>query len=217
MRPAGLNRSGTRMVHKHDRRMQSALGGVTQSRARHDPSGILTRRSTRVANVYCHFSLFTRLCFLRTGPQDVPDSPVLMWSMLVLHWLLGLVLVLFSHGIGQAAATALVGTLLVVALVHGALTFTGRPHRFSQTVTAMAGAEFMLGLLALAITLWYYSGGSEWVASALSLLLLGWNVAVAAHIFRHALDGTPLLGVASALAYTMISYFVSGLLTGAGG
>lgn len=136
--------------------------------------------------------------------------------MLVLHWLLGLVLALFSYPVGQAAAAALIGTLLVVVLVHGALMVTGHSHRFGQAVTAMAGAEFLLGMLALVVTLWYYSGGNEWTASAFSLLLLGWNVAVAAHIFRHALDGTPLLGIASALAYTMISYFVSGLLTGAG-
>lgn len=140
-----------------------------------------------------------------------------MWSMLVLHWLLGFVLALFSYPAGQAAAAALISTLLVVALVHGTLMLTGRTHRFGQTVTAMAGAEFMLGLLALAITLWYYSGGSEGAASILGLLLLGWNVAVAAHIFRHALDGTTWLGIVSALAYTMISYFVSGLFTGAGG
>lgn len=137
--------------------------------------------------------------------------------MLVLHWLLGFVLALFSYPVGLAAAAALIGTLLVVALVHGALMFTGRTHRFGQTVTAMAGTEFMLGLLALAITLWYYSGGSEGAASALALLLLGWNVVVAAHIFRHALDSTPVLGVVSALAYIMISYFVSGLFTGTGG
>lgn len=136
--------------------------------------------------------------------------------MLVLHWWLGLVIALFSLPLAKAAAVALIGTLLVVALVHGALLFAGRSHRFGQTVTAMAGAEFLLGVLALVMTLWYYSGGSEWAASAFSLLLLGWNVAVAAHIFRHALDGTRLLGIASALAYTMISYFVSGLLTGAG-
>jgi hypothetical protein len=166
--------------------------------------------------VYSFASLFVRVCFLRVGPQCVPDSPALLWTMLVLHWLLGMVLALFTYPVGQAAALALIGTLLTVALVHGALMFANRSHRFGQTVTAMAGAEFMLGVLALVISLWYYNGGNEWAASLFSLLLLGWNVVVAAHIFRHALDGTRLLGIASALAYTMISYFVSGLLTGAG-
>ncbi|MCK9529336.1 MAG: hypothetical protein M0R77_02030 [Gammaproteobacteria bacterium] len=166
--------------------------------------------------MYSFASLFVRLCFLRVGPQCVPDSPALLWTMLVSHWLLGMVLALFTYPVGQAAALALIGTLLTVALVHGALVFAGRSHRFGQTVTAMAGAEFMLGVLALVISLWYYNGGSEWAASLFSLLLLGWNVVVAAHIFRHALDGTRLLGIASALTYTMISYFVSGLLIGAG-
>ena len=51
-----------------------------------------------------------------------------------------------------------------------------------------------------------YGGGDQSVAALLMVLLMAWNLAVVAHILRHALEVPLSAGVGFALIYTVVSY-----------
>lgn len=159
------------------------------------------------------FRAIASIALLQRGPQILPASTTLMALVLAAHLGTGVLLGLFSLSPAMALLSALAGTLIMVALVHGLLLLHQRRSRVTQTLTALAGCEVLIGLLALPLTALYYAGGGM-VAPAmlLSLLLMGWNIAVAAHIFRHALNVSVWMGALFAIGYTLISLSLSGLV-----
>lgn len=164
------------------------------------------------------FRAVLSIALLQSGPQVLPTSTVLLVLALAAHFGTGVLLGLFSLSLPMALLSALAGTLIVVALVHGLLLLHRRRARVTQTLTALAACEVLIGLLALPLTALYYtSGGMAELASLLSLLMLGWNVAVAAHIFRHALSVSMGMGVLFAIGYIIVALGLSGLVSPVGG
>jgi len=159
--------------------------------------------------------VFLDICLLRAGPQDLPASHFLMWLALALHALLGVVFALFTLPLGQALLAAATGTALLLLAIQIALTITYKPERRIQTVTALAGSELLLGLLALLPTVWFYSvdgAQARLLPSLLSLLFIVWGVVVTGHILRHALAISQAFALMLALAYTLFSYSLMGTL-----
>ncbi len=163
------------------------------------------------------FRAIASIAMLQRGPQILPASRHLMALALAAHLGTGVLLGMYALSSGMALLSAFVGTLIMVALVHGLLLLHQRQARVMQTLTALAGCEVLIGLLALPLTALYYAGGGvAELAALLSLLLFVWNVTVAAHIFRHALDVSMWMGVLFAVGYTLISLSLSGFLGPAG-
>lgn len=157
------------------------------------------------------FQVFWSITVLRAGPQVLPASPVLLWLVLPLHWLVGVALGLFSAPLGVSALSSLLGTLIMVAVVQGLLSLRGLGTRAMQTVTALAGGEALLGLMMLQVSLAYFTSGGELGAAALlSLFLLGWNVALATHILRQALEVPTAVAFLGALGYIFVSLAAAG-------
>lgn len=154
-----------------------------------------------------------RIALLQSGPQSLPASRELTFVVIAAHWGLGLVLSLFDATLPVALIAALVGTLLMVAVIHGLLTMRGFPERLYQTVTAMGGCELLIGLLAVPLTAWFYLDGQSEAAALLSLVLVGWSLAIAAHIFHHSLEINRFASFGLSLAYLFVSYFVAGLIS----
>jgi hypothetical protein len=163
--------------------------------------------------VYLLLKVFLDILRLRSGPQALPASGLLLGMVLGLHFLLGVVLLSFTLAFGGALIAALAGSLLVPLLVHTALRVRGLGHRFLQTTTAMAGAEFLLALATLPFSAGPATGG---IAAVIALLVVGWSFAVAAHIFRQALSISAWSGFIVAFLYMLISYVVAGLFVGPG-
>jgi hypothetical protein len=166
--------------------------------------------------VFHLLNLFFDILLLRKGPQALPASRFLLGSSLTLHFGLGIILYAYSLPLSQAIGAALVGTTLVVALVQAALMVRSLPSRLTQTALALTGTEILLGLVMLPLMVWEAGGGNQPLISVVMLMMLGWQFAVNAHIFRHALDTTTSLGFVSSLVYFLISFFVTRLLTGTG-
>lgn len=159
------------------------------------------------------FRAIVSIAILRQGPQALPASTTLLVLALIAHLGTGVLLGLFSLSPFMALLSALAGTLIMVALVHGLLLLHRLHGRVTQTLTALAGCEVLLGLLALPLTaLFYAGGGMAALAMLLSLLLLLWNVVVAAHIFRHALNVSLEMGILFAIGYTLIALSLSGIV-----
>lgn len=152
-----------------------------------------------------------QIALLRQGPQVLPASTVLLWLALALHWVTGVLLGVFSYPLLEAMLSALAGTLIMAAVVHTLLLVYRKHHRLLQTLTALAGCEAMLGLLGLPPTALFYAGAQD-IAAMLTLLLLGWNTAIAAHIFRHAIGVTLGMGFFYAITYTLISIMLGNLV-----
>jgi len=144
------------------------------------------------------------IALLRQGPQVLPVSTFLLWLVLGAHWATGVLLGLFSFPVGESLLSALAGTLIMAAVVHTLLLLYRHHNRLVQTLTALAGCEVLLGLLGIPPTALFYAGAQD-IAAMLSLLLLGWNIAIAAHIFRHAVGVTLGMGFFYAIVYILIS------------
>jgi hypothetical protein len=159
--------------------------------------------------VYALVNPFVQLSLLRLKPQDLPYSPLLMGLMLAAHWVLGVVLFAFRLPPAQALAAALVGTVLLCAMTVSLLYLNRMPARAVQTVTAMAGADVVVGIAALPVTAWLHGsltdGAASGIPGLLFLLLLGWNLAVAGHVLRHALNAPLPLGIVVALVFYVLS------------
>jgi hypothetical protein len=159
------------------------------------------------------FTTFWQIALMRAHPEVLPASRYLLGLCLFVHWLTGITLGLFSLSPAQALLSALVGTLMMVALVQIILMLNRYRERFLQTITALAGCEVLIGLLAIPVTAIYYAGDAgKGAAALLSLAILGWNVAIAAHIFRHALSTSQGMGFVYAIGYMLFSITISGML-----
>lgn len=152
------------------------------------------------------FRIIWQIAILRQGPQVLPTSSALLWLVLGAHWLTGVILAAYTLPFDEAMLSALVGTLIMVALVHALLLMHRLQHRFVQTLSALAACEALLGVIAVPLTAWFYMGGDiRDIAAMFSLLLLGWNIAIAANIFRHALNISMGMGFLFAVGYTLVS------------
>jgi hypothetical protein len=164
--------------------------------------------------------VFWRILLLRAGPQSVPASSSVMWLALLLHYAVGVLLALFAMPLALALFYALVSTLSMVAMVHGLLLLFQKQARTMQSLSALAFCEALLGLLLLPLTLLYYPGGGEGelrvLPVILSLLVMGWNVALAAHIFRHALEVSRGMGFLYSVVYLIVAVTLGDMASAAG-
>jgi hypothetical protein len=161
------------------------------------------------------FTSWVRQCLLQRAPQDDPFSyQGLRWSLLV-YALVDLLQAVTVSGWLVAVGMSLADILLMIAFTWLVLLIVQKPARLTQTLTSLAGTGAMLGLLGMPLMLQATrtSGGSDPPPALVIgwLALLGWNIAVQAHIFRHALSswyGVGLLaaGLHTALAIVLLNY-----------
>lgn len=147
------------------------------------------------------------LCLLRVPPQDLPASRWLMGFTLACYLLLSVLVASLTHGLAVGIQVALLDLALLAAFVAILLYLTGRPQRIVQTLSALAGSGFILGIPSLLLTLAADSsvGPDNETLSMFWLLLLLWNLVVTAHILRHALSASFALGVGVAVMYILVS------------
>ncbi len=135
---------------------------------------------------------FFKLCRFHLKPQDLPVSTVLLSLTLLFYTFTSVVLSLAHVSLPQAMLSSLVETLLLVALVSSLLFITHHFGRIIQTLTALAGADSVLGILSGPPMFWLHSASLNHSDMTIPLLLLLaliiWSLVVYAHILRHALE-----------------------------
>lgn len=148
---------------------------------------------------------FIEICLLRLNPQDLPYSWLLLGLALLAHTCTGALASAMLLPPGQAVLAGITGSLLLVLLTAGLLYTQQCQARLVQTLTALAGSMSLLDLAALPITNWWDSlhaaGLDTSLPTLLLLVLTVWNLVVAAHVLRHALQVTFLLAAAASLAF----------------
>lgn len=163
---------------------------------------------------------------LRSGPQDVPYSPALLWKLILLSVLVDLVA---SHWLAAQD-----GSLLRILVVSGfslllpwwLLAWAGKRARFVQTLSALLATGLVLSLIFLPLAIWAIDHGmthpdatpmpQHAMVAWLILTVVIWKVMVSAHIWRQALEWPMAAGIAVSLALMLLELGFDRLLWGAG-
>lgn len=146
--------------------------------------------------------LFLDISLFRKGPQDVPDSQILLWIALVADISISTIVGALDGDVAGAVLQATVASGLLLGFVALILFLTSHPQRFRRTATAVVGCDALITVGALPVSL------LSDVISGLGLLIMGilfWNLLVFAHILKHALGIGYALAVALALIFTLTS------------
>jgi hypothetical protein len=153
---------------------------------------------------------------LRAGPQVLPASPVLLIAIVLIDLLLSVAILSTGVRTGQALlmVAASIGLGLVFSFV--ALYLRSLTNRFLQTATALFGADILITLVAMPLSLLVVrqlGPDSEGILSpnlAFGLLVVSaWMLAVVGGIFRHALNLPWLAALPVALAYVIVTASIS--------
>ncbi|HET7842733.1 MAG TPA: hypothetical protein VFL14_01185 [Xanthomonadales bacterium] len=162
--------------------------------------------------------LLRDILFLRRGPQDLPYSPAL------LALLIGATLAVYAALSANLERVQLprgaFSLLLQLGLTWTALNVADKSPRFVQTATALVGASIVLTLLAIP---GYFGVDSlaeapkeltQTQALAIMFLLLFqvWDIAITAHILRHALELKLRFGVLIAIVFLAVDAIASGVV-----
>jgi hypothetical protein len=158
-------------------------------------------------------NLFLDICLFRKGPQDLPASVALLKLSLFLYGLSGLILLMIDVdqlNILIAVLLTLFDIILLAMLSYAVLYVLGYLPRFTQTLTALTGVGVLLQIAAMPLAIWtrqeLAARGSPEFPVIMRFVLLGWAVAVMAHVLKHAFSTSRVIGVLYAVAYIAISW-----------
>ena len=155
---------------------------------------------------------FIQICLLRKGPQDLPHSRRLLYLALGLYALSGVVLARAYLPMLQSVALGLSDTLLLTLMTGSLLYLQRQQARLVQTLAALAGTGFVIGVTALVPTWWsalVHAGGGEADLPALLLLaVVVWSLVVMGHVLRHALSAPLFVGLLVAVVFYWLALAV---------
>ena len=166
---------------------------------------------------------FLDIVLWRRGPQDLPDSTLLVWLTILAYVATGaLQLAIFGGGTGALWFLYMVGDpLLLVAWVWLMLALYRRTARLRQTLAAVFGTGALLGLLLyLPVQLLIASSGLQEAQTLVGLVALGLVVVfalVTGRIIKLATESSLVTGIASALCYFLVVNWVVEYVQRSGG
>ena len=160
---------------------------------------------------------FVSICLLRLRPQDLPASSLLLALAILIY----VACTTIAHAALLSPMDALLGgivdSVLLCGLTLSLLLLHRRWARAVQTLTAMAGAGAVMTLAAMPFLAWKVSvlraGGPVGLEMVCVAAIVLWNLAVIAHVLRHALS-TSYLGATliAVIMYLLSSQILSAML-----
>lgn len=161
--------------------------------------------------MYVLIKLFFDITLLRKGPQDIPAARWLFWLVLPAYLAINtLILMLDNYGATIPAQIA-VDFMLMAGFSWPLLHFSGRPHRFPQTLCALIGADALISFFTIpAVASLNFQGAELAIIAMLGLMF--WHWMVMGHILRHALNTSLFFGLGLSLLYILITSQVMALL-----
>lgn len=154
------------------------------------------------------FNTLVEICVLRRGPQDLPRS--VSWTVLAAvafavafvaqAWIAGVP----DNSLAQAALDLTLSTAVTAGLLH----WRGLGGRLPQTLLGLFGTGVILNLISAPLARWALDESAaepvRGVAFAGLIVLIIWNLAIVAHIYRNALNISFAHGVFIAIAYFIV-------------
>lgn len=157
---------------------------------------------------------FLYICLMNKGPQDLPWSRGLLHVSLLAYLFSGFLSMLATTPFDQALLVMLADLAVLLLYAWLCLKAFNKTSRFVQMATAMTGVGAVFQIIAWPLMA-YIDNQAEAVAPGMSLLLLlivGWNLAVYAHIFRESFNVRMLSAFVLTLTYAVITVSVRQLL-----
>jgi hypothetical protein len=162
--------------------------------------------------VYVLIKPFVGLCLLNANPQDLPASTTLLGISLAAYSLVTALMAIPVYGLGLSILQSILEIVLLLGYTRLALQLSARPERYTQTVSALAGAGVIIGTLALPVVYSLFrsapSGSLDPLTMLAYMLILAWLLVVYGHIYRHALSTGMLIGVLVGFGYVLVSSIV---------
>ena len=144
---------------------------------------------------------------LRSGPQDLPAGAQLAVILAIAYLAQGLA----ADRIMEPSDTQ-PRSLMAIAVQFGAiialLRLRGLAERIPQTISALAGTGFLIGLLSIMLLRQLTPGEPQPELAMAYLGLFLWSLAIDAHIYRHALSVNMSLGVLVAVFVFALNFFL---------
>ena len=154
---------------------------------------------------------FVDIMLHRRGPDSLPSSQFLLWTLLALSIVADCALLWLAGESARSFAVSLLVTGFDLWFVWAVLRTFNRQPRFRQTMTAMLGAELLLaGLQAPLVRPLVEAPPPDpqnpmvTLTGVLWLAILVWAIDISAFVFSRALERPYLLCVAIVIAYFLL-------------
>ncbi len=144
------------------------------------------------------------MCWFRLAPQQVPASPVLLMIAMGFYLVMDMLVALPGSGWKESLGLTLIDISALAVLTWLLLRYRGYEQRLNQTLSALAGTGSVLGIFALPLVLLAQQENVPPMAGVMWITLMVWNLAVRAHILRHALDVPFGVGLIVSTAYAVV-------------
>ncbi|AGS39034.1 hypothetical protein CYCME_0693 [Cycloclasticus zancles 78-ME] len=160
--------------------------------------------------------LFVDLCLIKKGPQDVPDSTILLKAVFFIYFLSGSLLLSSSMAFGEAVVQSFIETILLGLFVYILLSFFALKNRFNQSVTAIYGSGALITVISAPFV--FLMGGmtgnegSTGVLGLVVFLIVCWSFAVLANIIRQTIQKSLGVSLLLTFCYLYLSYHVIQLI-----
>ena len=149
------------------------------------------------------------MLLLRTAPEDLPYSLRLMNRIIFLYLVSGLVVQSDLVEPSLSISRMILNLAITLFFTYVVLSSLELKTRFVQTMTALVGVSIIFNLLAWPLLKQMGEQASAepltGIISIFVLLLMGWELLVTAHIYRHALN----VKMGQAIVLSLGLFFVS--------
>lgn len=156
--------------------------------------------------------MYWEICLLRRAPQDLPYSSQMMISTLLLYAMVSAIVSSTAVSAGPAILSGIVDVATLVVVTRLVLWALDKGERLLKTLMALAGASIIITVIAMPLLFMQQDEALTSLDAILALgliALLGWSLAVTAHIMRHALSVPFGGGFIVALGYLFISIAIA--------
>jgi hypothetical protein len=157
---------------------------------------------------------FVDIMLHRRGPEDLPASTFLVWTLLVVSLVVELGALYLIGATGRDMAVGVLVTFLDLWFVWALLRVFNREARFRQTMSAMLGTETILNVVSAPLVRAANATAAAAVAAStqpqitlpvlLTMLILIWQIDIAAFVFARAVERPYVLCLVIVIAYFLL-------------
>lgn len=149
--------------------------------------------------------MFGIVC-LRNKPQDVPESDILLWILLLIYCGVALLLLYAGESLVLVLLEIAFEIIVLMAFTGGLLWFTQHLNRYRQVLAAFLGTDALLSFIAIPAMLIEAKGDLAQLITLGLLALMIWHWVVCGHIIRYAISASLFSALGIALFYIVGSY-----------
>lgn len=153
------------------------------------------------------FQLFLRVAMLKSPPQELPASEIVLAISIVFALFVGLVRYAIIGSEYYSLLRVVLELLIPAVIVYLLLFYFKKSGRFNQTFAAICGSGAIIYALALPVLPAFFASADSQHQPAIYIIIALdlWSVAVIAYILRHALNVGFATGISLAVVLVLLT------------